>query len=179
MLFRSSPPFKEISVMARKLLIPFEEYNPSDLPKKLVSRCCQSSDDSVTYEIKELIASINTHLLPSNRYSWLEGVALGVREAGLDNSFYASMAISTPQEKHVTHEPSLTLNTGQKLTVEDAQLKVNSFESLFQLLRTVESVDYFRWMKLIQPFLKGMSVPQLEELYKLLKIGRASCRERV
>ena len=33
----------------------------------------------------------------------------------------------------------------------------------------MESVDYFRWMNLIQPFLKGMSVHQLEEVYKLLK----------
>ncbi len=169
MLDSSSPPFKEISVMARKLLIPFEEYNPSDLPKKLVSRCCQSSDDGVADEVEELITSIKTHLLPSNRYSWLEGVALGVREAGLDNSIYASMAISTPQEKHVTHEPSLTLKSGEKLTDEEAQLKVSSSESLFQLLRNVESVDYFRWMNLIQPFLKGMSAPQLEELHKLLK----------
>ncbi|MEQ0541105.1 MULTISPECIES: hypothetical protein [Klebsiella] len=169
MLEGSSPPLKEISVMARKLLIPFEEYNPSELPKKLVSRCCQSFDDGVTNEIAELIASINTHLLPSNRYSWLEGVALGVKEAGLDNSLYASMAISTPQEKHVTHEPYLTLNTGEKLTDGEAQLKVNSPEGVFQLLRTVKSVDHFSWMKLIQPFLKSMSVPQLEELYKLLK----------
>ncbi|MBE3709814.1 hypothetical protein HJ210_22715 [Vibrio parahaemolyticus] len=169
MLDGSSPPLKEISVMTRKLLLPFEEYNPSDLPKKLVSRTCQSSDDRVTDEIEKLIASINIHLLPSNRYSWLEGVALGVREAGLDNSFYASMAISTPQEKHVTHEPSLTLNTGEKLTEEETQLKINSPENLFQLLRTVKSVEYFRWMNLIQPFLKGMNVPQLEELYKLLK----------
>lgn len=155
--------------MTRKLLLPFEEYNPSDLPKKLVSRTCQSSDDRVTDEIEKLIASINIHLLPSNRYSWLEWVALGVREAGLDNSFYASMAISTPQEKHVTHEPSLTLNTGEKLTEEETQLKINSPENLFQLLRTVKSVEYFRWMNLIQPFLKGMNAPQLEELYKLLK----------
>ncbi|WBA58356.1 hypothetical protein O7C57_07230 [Providencia sp. 21OH12SH02B-Prov] len=169
MLDGSSPPLKEISVMARKLLIPFEEYNPSDLPKKLVYQCCQSSDDGVKDEIEELIASINTHSLPSNRYSWLEGIALGVRDAGLDNSLYASMAISTPQEKHVTHEPYLTLNTGEKLTDEEAQLKVNSPESLFQLLRSVESVDYFRWINLIQPFLKGMNVAQLEELYKLLK----------
>lgn len=169
MLDSSSPPLKEISVMARKLLIPFEEYNPSELPKKFVSRCFQSSDDGGTNEIEELIASINTHLLPSNRYSWLEGVAIGVRDAGLDNSFYASMAISTPHEKHATHEPSLTLNTGEKLTDEEAQLKVNSSESLFKLLRTVESVGYFRWMNLIKPFLKGMGVPQLEELYKLLK----------
>ncbi|TMP27707.1 hypothetical protein CWB99_05835 [Pseudoalteromonas rubra] len=168
-LDRPNPPFKEISVMARKLLIPFEEYNPSDLPKKLVSRCCQSSDDGVADVVEELITSIKTHLLPSNRYLWLEGVALGVREAGLDNSFYASMAISTPQAKHVTHEPSLTLKSGDKLTDEEAQLKVNSSESLFQLLRTVESVDYFRWMNLIQPFLKGMSAPQLEELHMLLK----------
>ncbi|MBE0362149.1 hypothetical protein PULV_a3955 [Pseudoalteromonas ulvae UL12] len=165
----SCPALKEISVMAKKLLIPFEEYNPSELPKKLVSRYSQSSDDSMADEIEELIASINTHSLPSNRYSWLEGIALGVRDAGLDNRFYASMAFSTPQEKHVTHEPSLTLNTGQKLTDKEAQLTVNSSESLFQLLRTVESVDYFRWMKLIQPFLKGMNVSQLEELYKLLK----------
>ncbi len=169
MLDSSSPPLKEISVMVRKLLIPFEEYNPSDLPKKLLSRCCQSSDDSVTDEVEEIITSTKTHLLPSNRYSWLEGVALGVREAGLDNSIYASMAISTSQEKHVTHEPSLTLKSGEKLTDEEAQLKVNSSESLFQLLRSVESVDYFRWMSLIQPFLKNMSVPQLEELHKLLK----------
>uniref|UniRef100_UPI0039A32D21 hypothetical protein n=1 Tax=Thaumasiovibrio sp. DFM-14 TaxID=3384792 RepID=UPI0039A32D21 len=169
MLDGSSPSFKEISVMARKLLIPFEEYNPSELPKKLVFHCCQSSNDGATDEVEELITSINTHLLPSNRYSWLEGVALGVREAGLDNSFYASMAISTPQEKHVSHAPSLTLDSGEKLTDEEAQLKVNSSESLFQLLRSLEFVDYFRWMNLIQPFLKGMSVPQLEELYKLLK----------
>ncbi|WP_028305187.1 ATP-binding protein [Oceanospirillum maris] len=170
MLDSSSPPLKEISVMSRKLLIPFEEYNPSDLAKKLVSRCCQSSDNDVSDEVEELITSIKTHLLPSNRYSWLEGLALGVREAGLDNSFYASMAISTPQEKHVTHEPSLTLKSGEKLTDEEAQLKVNSSENLFQLLRTVESADYFRWMNLIQPFLKGMSVSQLEELHKLLKL---------
>lgn len=169
MLDGSSPPLKEISVMVKNLLIPFEEYNPSDLPKKLVSRCCQSSDHSVADEIEELISSINIHLLPSNRYSWLEGVALGVREAGLDNSSYASLAISTPQEKYTTHEPHLILNTGERLTYEEAQLKVNSSKSLFQLLRTVKSVDYFRWMNLIQPLLKGMSVTQLEELYKLLK----------
>jgi len=169
MLDRSDPPFKEISVTARKLLIPFEEYNPSDLPKKLVSHRLLSSNNGVTGEVEELITSIRTHLLPSNRYSWLEGVALGVRDAGLDNSSYASMAISTPQEKHVTHEPSLTLNTGEKLTDEEAQLKVNSAESLFQLLRSVESDEYFRWMNLIQPFLAGMSVHQLDELHKVLK----------
>jgi hypothetical protein len=165
----SDPPFEEISVTVRKLLIPFEEYNPSDLPKKLVSQRCLSSNDSVMGGIEELITSIRIHLLPSNRYSWLEGVALGVREAGLDNSPYASLAISTPQEKHVTHEPSLTLNTGEKLTDEEAQLKVNSAESLFQLLRSIESVDYFRWVNLIQPFLAGMSAPQLDELHNLLK----------
>ena len=169
MLDGSSPPLKEILVMTIKLLIPFEEYNLSDLPKKLVSLTCQSSNDGVMDEIEKLVASINTHLLPSNRYSWLEGVALGVRDAGFDNSFYASMAISTLQQKHVTHEPSLILNSGEKLTEEEIQLKVNSSESLFQFLRTVKSVEYFRWMNLIQPFLKSMNVPQLEELYKLLK----------
>ena len=169
MLDSSAPPFKEISVTARKLLIPFEEYNPSDLPKKLVSHLCLSSDDGVTEEVDKLITSIRTHLLPSNRYSWLEGVAFGVKEAGLDNSPYASMAISEPHEKHVTHEPSLTLNTGDKLTGEEAQLKVNSAESLFQLLRSVESVDYFRWVNLIQPFLADMSAHQLDDLHNLLK----------
>ncbi|WP_305812312.1 hypothetical protein [Photobacterium leiognathi] len=74
-----------------------------------------------------------------------------------------------PQEKYVTHEPSLTLNTGEKLTEEEAQLKVNSSESLFLFLRNVRSAEYFRWVNLIQPFLKGMNVLQLEELYKLLK----------
>ena len=169
MLDRSNPSFKEISATARKLLIPFEEYNPSDLSKKFVSLCYMSSADGVKEQIEKLITAVRVHLLPSNRYSWLEGVALGMREAGMDNSQYASMAISTPQEKHVTHEPSLKLKTGEKLTDQEVQLKVSSVESLFQLLRSVESVDYFRWVDLVRPFLKEMNVYQLDELYNLLQ----------
>lgn len=169
MLDRPDPSFKEISATTNKLLIPFEEYNPSDLSKQFVSLCCMSSADGAEEQIEKLIRSIRTHLLPSNRYSWLEGIALGMREAGLDNSQYASMAISTPQEKHVTHEPSLKLKSGEKLTDEEAQLKACSVESLFPLLRSVKSVGYFRWVSLVQPFLKEMDVCQLDELYKLLQ----------
>lgn len=169
MLVSKTPSSKEISVMVRKLLIPFEEYNPSNFPKELASHICLFFAEGMREELEKLIISIRTCLLPSNRYSWFEGIALGVRDAGLDNSLYASFAFSTPQEKHVTHEPSLTLNAGDRLTDEEARLKVTSVESLFQLLKSVESVDYFRWANLIQPFLKDMNTHQLEELHKLLK----------
>ncbi|WP_198043645.1 tetratricopeptide repeat protein [Ketobacter nezhaii] len=169
MLARSNPSFREISTTIRKLLIPFEEYNPSNLSKQFVSLYGMLPCRGENEEIEKLITAVKTHSLPSNRYSWLEGIALGAREAGIDNSEYASIAISTPQEKHVTSEPSLKLKTGEKLTDEEAQLKVNSVESLFKLVRSVESVEYFRWVNLVQPFLKTMDAIQLDELHKLLQ----------
>ncbi len=169
MLDRPDPSFKEISTIMEKLLIPFEEYNSSKLSKQFASLCCMSSADGAEEQIEKIVTSIRTHLLPSNRCLWLEGIALGMREAGLNNSQYASMAISTPQVKHVTHDPSLKLKSGEKLTDEEALLKACSVESLFQLIRSVESVDYFRWMSLVQPFLKEMNVSQLDELHKLLQ----------
>lgn len=169
MLSRPNPSFKEISITARKLLIPFEEYNPSELAKLLTSLYHMSSDVEAGEQIDKLVTSIRTHLLPSNRYSWFEGIALGMREAGKDNSKYAAMAMSTPQEKHVTHEPSLKLKTGEKITDDEVHLKVWSTGSLFQLLRSVESVDYFRWGDLIQPYLKEMNTCQLGELHNLLQ----------
>lgn len=169
LLNRPSPPFKEISIVASKLLIPFEEYNPSDLARLFVTLYHSSSSGNNRVLTEKLITSIKTHSLPSNRYSWLEGIALGVRDAGEDNTKYASIAISTPQEKHVTHEPSLKLNTGDQLTQDEVQLKVCSLESLFQLLQSVESVDYFRWKEIVQPYLKNMNVGQLDALFKLLQ----------
>ncbi|NQY26166.1 MAG: hypothetical protein HRT92_03200 [Piscirickettsiaceae bacterium] len=169
MLNRSDPAFKEISITARKLLIPFEEYNPSELARLLTSQYHTSSTEGAEEQIEKLITSIRTHLLPSNRYSWFEGIALGMKDARKDNTKYAAMAISTPQEKHVTHEPSLKLKMGDILTDEDAQLKVYSVGSLFQLIQSVKSVDYFRWLDLIQPYLNEMNIGQLEELNKLLQ----------
>lgn len=168
-LNRPDPPLKEISVIVGKLLIPFEEYNPSELSKQLTYHYHISSPIAAEKEIDKLVTSISTHLLPSNRYSWFEGIALGLREAGKDNSKYAATALATPQKKYATHEPCLKLKTGEQLTEDEAQLKVCSIENLFQLLRSVESVDYFRWLDLIQPYLKEMDIDQLRELNKLLQ----------
>lgn len=169
MLQQPTPYFKEILVATRKLLIPFEEYNPSDFSKQLTSRYCASATEDTKDQIEQLVTSIRTHLLPSNRYSWLEGVALGIRDAGLDGEQYVSLALSTPQEKHVTHEPRLKLKSGEELTLEEARLKAYSVKSLFQILRSVESVDYFQWENLLQPHISNIDVVELEELHKLLQ----------
>lgn len=169
MLNRNNPPCQEITIVTNKLLIPFEEYNPSNLPELLAYSCHKFSPapDAVE-QVRSIANSISTNLLPSNRYAWWEGIVRGLRKAGRDQLEYTSKAMTVPREKYVTHEPSLILHKNEKLAEEEARLKVNSVESLLDLIRTVKSTDHFRWLALIEPYLDVIDISQLGELYDLI-----------
>lgn len=169
MLRRKHPSYKEIVTFTTKLLILFEEHNPSDLAETIAFNCHNAlSKDEAAHLVGLLVESISTHLLPSNRYSWWKGIVSGLRKAGCDNPEYSDKALVVPKDKHVTHEPSIILHTKEKLTDEEAQLKVGSIDGLINLIKNVESIEYFRWFDLIKPYMDTINLTKINELYDLL-----------
>ncbi len=169
MLKRNNPPCHEIAIVADKLLIPFEEYNSSDLPELLSYSCYQYSTELEAREqLNKIAKSISINLLPSNRYAWWAGIVHGMRKAGRNPSEYISKAMATFREKRSTNEPTVMLYTNEKITKEEIWLTVNSVESLLELIRSVKSTDYFQWFTLIKPYLDLIDKSQLEELYNLI-----------
>lgn len=169
MLQNGNASYDEISIAISKLLIPFEEDNSSDLPELFASKFCISTENELDLYLTRLIQSIKAHALPSNRHFWFEGLAHGLRNAGKENSKLISLAVGETRADHRTYNPSVKLKNGVELINEDAQLKVNSIESLFYFIQSIESVDYFHWSDLIKPYLKSMNVDQLDQLCELLQ----------
>ncbi len=157
-----------ISSIIRRMLIPFEEHNPSEVLKLHVNRYCVSRPNDAQAEIELLVQCIKTHSLPSNRSALFQDIALAMRDAGLSNVWVADLAMSTPRNKYVTSEPYVQLASNERLNSDQVCLKASNAEEFIVIVESINEAKYFPWESIIGPYLEQMTVPQIHRLYEAL-----------
>lgn len=171
MLERSNAPITEITQTASKLLIPFEEYNPSKLPLKLVQSIIANvmDPDVAKRLIEALVHAVRTYALPSNRRDWLSQMKEGEGEGLCGLTDIVDYEQPDSERRSGDKEAVITLKSGVLLNEKEVIARVSCVADLFELVKQVESFKYFHWDPLVTPYLEQLDSQQIQDLVTAFK----------
>lgn len=168
MLRRDNPPLEEIVRFVNTILIPFEQYHPSEVPEKIAFACFQQRSE---IDAVDLISSVNrsirTHQLPSNRNRWLNGIYRGALKAGYAKIGELLKSVPDDKDNLTEHSSKLILNNEEKLSQDEIELRVDSWDSLYGLLKEAKKDVGINWLKIVESFIYQISQNKLEAIYDL------------
>ena len=158
-------PLEMIVLLTCHLLIPFRRSAPSHLPKLLAKQCTlRCSPDEARSLLHMLETCLESNAFPSSRAEWWRGFAEGLQEAGSDSSHFLAKLQMDTREKRYESESHMKLKSGEKLSYEDAVLRITSVQDLLDFIEQIEEVKYFRWNKAIEKILDKLSYEQINAL---------------
>ena len=149
MLECSKPPIIAVAQLLSDGLLPLSSRAEPSLMSLVIRRARESAGEyRALEESRRLVAKIRLWASPSQRPSWLQGLAAGMAQLGLsiqDLGVEPSELTEPDQETNVIGD-ALKLNDGSvELSRQEVENRINSMDDLSELVESEDDGSYFSW----------------------------------
>ena len=150
MLESSKPPTIAVVELLSEGLLPFSSRAEPDLMSLVIRRVRESEgENGVLEEARRLVAKVRLWASPSQRPSWLKGLAVGMERLGLsmqDVGVKPSELLESVHHQNVSGNV-LKLNDGSgEISREEVENRIGSMADLRELVESEDDGSYFNWV---------------------------------